>query len=329
MDNREFKILTKDEEEELDSRSLKEYYLNLKEHLKNSNYNDYNSFQMKFREFANKNLWKKLFKIIRKYDLVVDGYENIPSSPVIYAFHHAGIVDAENVVEALPEHAMLLAGDDLDKISRFLLNLNGTVFVSRLDKKSRSDSKIELMKSLSKGKSIILFPEAMWNMSPNKIHLPITWGILDMAKKIGVPIVPVAQEYFYNEDILDGKERIEKVHIRFGKSVCVDVNDNIFDKLNEFDENFSTVRWSIWEENGIFKRRELNPMLYKNFVDCKINSFSQVDLEHEYKCVYNGEDEFYKFNHLNIASCDDYGNLLPTEHVQQLNKIIKKKLSNR
>jgi 1-acyl-sn-glycerol-3-phosphate acyltransferase len=329
MDNIKFKILTKEEEEKLDLKSLKEYYLNLKEYLKNSNYNDYNSFQMKFREFANKNLWRKLFKIIRNYDLVVDGYENIPSSPVIYAFHHAGIVDAENVVESLPEHAMLLAGDDLDKISRFLLNLNGTIFVSRLDKKSRSDSKIELMKSLSKGKSIIVFPEAMWNMSPNKIHLPITWGILDMAKKMNVPIVPVAQEYFYNEEILDGKERIVKVHVRYGKPVFVNVNDNIFDKLNEFDENFSTVRWSIWEENGIFKRKDLNPLLYKNYVDCKINSFSQVDLNHEYKCVYNGEDEFYKFNNLNIASCDSYGNLLPTEHVQQLNKVIEKKLSIR
>ncbi|MGN0431105.1 MAG: lysophospholipid acyltransferase family protein [Lachnospiraceae bacterium] len=322
MAKEEFRMLSKEEEGQLSLDEIKMYYADLREFLRLSNYKDYNEIQMQFREIANKYLWRIILRRIRNYDLVVDAYENIPQSPVIYAFHHAGIVDAENVVEALPEHAMLLAGDDLDKISRFLLNLIGTVFVTRLNKKSREESKIELMKALSKGKSVIVFPEAMWNMSPNKIHLPLTWGILDMARKVGAPVIPVAQEYFYDEKILDGKERIESIHIRFGSPVYISAEDNLNVKLEEFDEKFSTVRWSIWEEKGIFKRKDLSPLLYKNFVACKINSFPQVDLEHEYQCVYNGTSEFYKFHHLNIVPCDENGQMLPTKHVKHFEKIV-------
>jgi hypothetical protein len=32
----------------------------------------------------------------------------------------------------------------------------------------------------------------------------------------------------------------------------VQVNDNVFDKLNEFNEKFAMVRWSICEENVHF-----------------------------------------------------------------------------
>lgn len=319
-----FTILSSEQEKKLSLEELKEYYSELKRYLKEQEYSNYSQRQIKIRELANKLLFKKIFKIIRNYDLKIDGYENIPNTPVIYAFHHAGIVDAENVVESLPEHAMLLAGgDDLDKLSHFLLDLNGTVFVNRADKEDRKKSKIELMKALSKGKSVIVFPEAMWNMSPNKIHLPLTWGVLDMAKKIGVPVVPVAQEYEYDNSILDGKERIKTVHIRYGNPIYLDASDKLEEKILEFEENFASVRWGIWEEKGIFKRSNINEKEYKNFIECKINSFPTVDLEYEYKCVYGGQDEFYKYNFLNIVDCDENGKLLETEEIRKIKKLSK------
>lgn len=315
-------ILSSDLEKKLSYVQLEEYCIKLKAYLKESPYDSYSDFQIKIREVLNRLIFKRLLKIIRKYDLIVDGYESIPSSPVIYAFHHAGIVDAENVVECSPEHVMLLAGgDDLDDISRFLLDLNGTIFVDRSNKIDRNHSKIELMKSLSKGKSILVFPEATWNMSPNKLHLPLTWGILDIAKKMSVPVVPVAQEYIYDESKLDGVERIKKVHIRYGTPIYVGLDDDLSEKLEELSEKFSSVRWSIWEENGIYKRNEISPMLYKNFIACKINSFPSLDLEYEYGCIFSGKDEFYEFNNLNIVDCDEDGTLLQTKHVRRLNEI--------
>ena len=262
------------------------------------------------REFLNKKIYRKILKQMRTYDLMIDGSENVPQGPVIYAVHHGGIVDVPNIVEAIPNFAVLLAGkDNIDFTSKCLLFLIGTVFVNRKDKADRSIAKQKLIQILQKDKSIIVFPEGTWNLSPNKIHLPLTWGCIEIARKVGVPIVPVAQEYFYNESVLDGKECIQKVHVRFGKPVKISGDESINEQLKRLEEAFATVRWSIWEEQKLTKRCELPNMLYQNFLQSKINSFPG-DKDGEEQYIYGASDEFYQYFWLNMAECDTQGRII-------------------
>lgn len=317
----EFEILSYAQEKQFSNQEKKAYFLKLHELLKYSSYAGWNSIQVKFYELLNRYFWKKVLRIIRKYELYVDGLENIPKSPVIYAFHHAGVLDSESAIEALPEHAVLLAGDDVDKMTKFLLSLNMTVFVNRQDKQSRFDSKIELIKALAKGKSVMLFPEATWNLSPNKIHLPITWGIIDIAKKMDVPIVPAVIEYDYDNRVKGGKGRINHIHVRYGKPVFVDALDDMEEKYAELEEKFSTVRFSVWEQKGIHRRSDIDMWEYQNFITQKLNSFPMLDMNQENNCIFGSSDEFYQYFYIKEVPCDAWGNLLQTQKVRQMNDV--------
>lgn len=273
------------------------------------------------RERLNKKIYRKILKQMRTYDLVVDGTENIPESPVIYAVHHGGIVDIPNIIEAIPDYAVLLAGkDNIDFASKCLLFLAGTVFVNRKDKDDRGKAKQKLIRALRKGRSIIIFPEGTWNLSPSKLHLPLAWGGIDIARKAGAAIVPVAQEYFYEESVLDGKEHIQKVRIRFGTPVQPSAAGSIEEQLAQLEEAFATVRWSILEERVLTGRAEIPDMYYQNYIQSKINSFPG-DIEAEEQYIYGVSNEFYLFHHINDVPWNERGELMETEEVVRLKKI--------
>lgn len=59
----------------------------------------------------------------------------------------------------------------------------------------RIGAKLDVISALLKGESVIIFPETAWNLSPNKLHLPMNYGFLDMAQKAKADIMPMVMEY--------------------------------------------------------------------------------------------------------------------------------------
>lgn len=184
-------------------------------------------------------LIKTILESNSKYDIKIDGVENIPSSPVIYASNY----QKSNVLE-------------------IFLEINGVIFYNINSKESRMSAKIEMPKALKKGKSINVYHEIVYNDSTNKLYFPFSIEMIDMAKRMGVPIIPVVQEYTYDDNVLDGKTHIKSVHIRFGKAICVLPENNLISKLEEFDAEFSTIKWQLIEEKGVFLRNKL----YTNYI---------------------------------------------------------------
>jgi len=146
---------------------------------------------------------------------------------------------------------------------------------------------------------------------------------------MGVPIIPVVQEYNYNQEKLDGHSHIESVHIRFGRQVCVSPRDDLITKLEEFDEVFSTIRWQLIEEKGWFKRSEISNKLYTDYIKARIRDWRipNNSIYEERKQVYLANDDFYLFHHVNDVDFDLNDNLLPTEHVRKLSLIHNKHLN--
>lgn len=325
---KDFKILTSKEESILTIDELMKYYNNLASYLQSCPYTDYSDKAIIFREKLNI-LIKKILKVIIKYQVIADGYENIPDGPVIYASSHQDFNDIINSIYTYPEHVLTLNASNIRTILKKLLNVNGVIFIDRDDKDSRFLAKIEIQKALAKRKSVNMYPEATWNCSPSKLHLPFYIGMIDIAKRMGVPVIPVVQEYTYDETKLDGKSHVKSVHVRFGRQINVSPTDDIYEKLEEFDEVFSTVRWELIEEKGMFKREDFSNRLYTDYIKSRINDWKipNNDILEERKQVFSSGDDFYLFYPVNDIDFDENDNLLPTEFVRKLTKIHEKHLS--
>lgn len=320
-----FEVLSSKQEKTLSEEQLIEYYNQLREYLSFCNFDHYGDKGILIREKLNI-LIKKILKRILKYEVYVDGYENIPSSPVIYASSHQDFNDITNSIFAYPEHFITLNAVNIKLPLKILLELNGVIWIDRTDKQSRTDAKIEMEKAIAKGKSINLYPEATWNCTPSKLHLPFYIGMIDMARRMGVPVIPVVQEYTYDESKMDGKSHVKSVHIRFGKPVYVKPEDDLIEKLCEFDENFSTVRWQLIEEKGMFNRTDISNQLYANYIRSRIRDWRIPgnDIVEERSAVYGHEDDFYLFYPVNDVEFDENYEWKPTEYVRQLSLINKK-----
>ncbi len=117
---------------------------------------------------------------------------------------------------------------------KIILGFNGVYYVYKNSAESRRDSKLAMIKLGLDKKSTAIFPESAYCLSPNKLHLPFAYGIFDIARKSGQPIIPCVFEYFYDEEKLDGKKRIRLVKARYGSPIFVKENDSLDDKLNEY-----------------------------------------------------------------------------------------------
>jgi len=177
---------------------------------------------------------------------------------------------------------------------------------------------------LLRGHSISYFPESAWNLSPNKLHLPLSFGLIDTAKKAGVPIIPVVHEYTY--DTSSEKENITKIHSRYGTPIYIKEEDDLLEKLREYEEQISTMRYDLIEEKGIFRRSGIKSTDYINYLKGNYNNlkFGKIDVNAERKYLFRSNDDFYKFHHINDVPFNEEGELLDTKEVLKL-KILNKK----
>ena len=214
---------------------------------------------------------------------ITDGTENIPNESVIFASTHQGVLDGFCWIADCPKHALVVHSAEVAKALLYVQFNTGLILVTKKKEnwKSRINAKFDMISVLQKGHSIIIFPETAWNLSPNKLHLPINFGFLDVAKKTGKPIVPIVMEYIY--DTSGTKERITDIHIRYGKPIVVTKNDKLIEKLEEYQEAVSTIRWELIEEKGIFKRHEISNIDYINYVKSNLKNLKYLKI---YKTIF-------------------------------------------
>ncbi len=255
--------------------------------------------------------------------LITDGVENIPQAAVIFATTHQGILDNFVWIPDCPKHALIVHGAETNKALLSIQLNTGLILVTKKKEnwKSRINSKFDMMTVLLKGHSIIIFPETAWNLSPNRLHLPVNYGFLDVARKTGAPVVPMVMEYTY--DTSSAKERITHIHIRYGEPIKVTENDRLEDKLEEYKEKISTMRWELIEKKGVSPRSEISNIDYINYVKGNLRNLQmgKIDINVERAGIQGADQEFYKFHHINDVPWDAWGELKGTEEVERLKRI--------
>lgn len=325
----EFKILSSNEEKLLTNEELIKYY------------NDFKNYALK-RKLTNttigattlgpklKGITNKIAENVtrlfsdKNVEWICDGKENIPNETFILAHTHQGILDGFLWIPHVDRHCLILHGQEVNKLL-LLCQLNtGLVLSKKADKENNKNAKLDMIKLLLEKHSISYYPEGTWNLSPNKLHLPMRHGFLDVARKANVPVVPVIHEFTY--DSSTEKERIVKIHTRFGKPIYINKEDDILEKLEEYKEIISTIRWELIEEKGLYKRKNISNQEYINYLkgNYKNLKLGKLDLKKERDNIYTADDDFHLFHHINDVPFDEYGNLLDTKEVIKLKELNKK-----
>ncbi|MDD2378120.1 MAG: 1-acyl-sn-glycerol-3-phosphate acyltransferase [Bacilli bacterium] len=317
------KILTYDEEKILSNFELIKYYEQLKEYLISTPHENLTIGSLTICEKSNPFVRKTLNRY-KKYEIFTEGNENIDGLLGIYAHTHQSKMDNINFIATNPNHTILLNSAVLNKFYKIILRINGVVFVKKSDNNDKKRVKLELMRLLLLGKSITMFPESCWNCSPNKLHLPLYLGVVDMAKKTGVPIIPVTQEYTYDETRQDGIERIKSVYIKYGQPIYVSKTNNLFEKLEEYSEAISTMRWDLIKEKGQFQREDINNFQYINYLQGIIRNLKNagISIDVERQGIYGANDDFYLSHYINDVKFDSKGEFIEPESIRKLTKII-------
>ena len=332
--NKEFKILTLKEEQQLSREELTKYYKNLREYLLKRKLTNTTPGATTIAPKLKKPVEKIAIKLVEIFtnknvkwnseNWICDGTENIPEGPVIFAHTHQGLLDNFVWMPEIDKHSPILHSIDASKILLYAEYSTGLILVKKGNKENNAQAKLDMIKLLLNGTSITYFPESAWNLSPNKLHLPLSYGMIDTAKKARVPIIPVVHEYTY--DSTTDKENITKIHSRYGMPIYIEENDDLLEKLREYEEQISTMRYELIEKKGIFKRKEIKTSDYINYLkgNYKNLKFGRIDINNERKNLFRANDDFYKFHHINDIPFDEFGNLLVPKEINKL-RILNKK----
>ncbi len=115
--------------------------------------------------------------------------------PVIFAATHGFRDDVAFSLKTIGSHAYLLYAsipDFYESPDGYALWLNGVVLLDRKDKSSRRAAKDKMIRALSLGANLLLFPEGVWNKTENLVVQKLFPGVYDVAKATGAWVMPLA-----------------------------------------------------------------------------------------------------------------------------------------
>ena len=127
--------------------------------------------------------------------VTVTGKENIPAGrPCVFVANHRSYYDIPLMLTQLDGPHGLVSKAEVDRIPlvRGWMRLLRCVFVDRADTHSSLEALRRATETVSRGYSMILFPEGTRNKGPEGSVLEFKGGAFRIATKNGSPVVPVA-----------------------------------------------------------------------------------------------------------------------------------------
>ena len=223
------------------------------------------------------------------------------SSPIVFAVTHIGKYDFEIVNEAIKKHFHIIASDFMHmygNINGFFMEANGVIFMDIDSKEDRENSRKMMLKVLEQGDNMMIFPEGTWNLSENAIVKDLHLGTVDIALERSAIIVPIAVEQYGRRFVVNiGKVfNPEMVKGKFTKKTYGDLseNDNQEHQLKkqiklatnqELRDRLATLKWEIWEKEGVFERKSIPYDYWKVFIDERCAEWAGYSLDEQ---VRNG-----------------------------------------
>lgn len=236
-----------------------------------------------------------IYPVLRRLDEKMCGMKKVvvsmgelPKGPKIYAATHTySAEDVKFAISTAGESVYLMTNGrsellyDVEGIAMWLV---GVILVDRYDKENRAAALRKAERVLGHGGNILIFPEGVWNMSPNLIVRKLYSGIWKMACSTKAPVIPVATM------IYEGT-----MYISRGKAM--DISQYTRDKgLQLLRDELATMKYEIMEKYGKITREELlkgmSPEQYWNkHIEDYIKTQVIYEREEEEKAHYMDRDD--------------------------------------
>lgn len=224
------------------------------------------------------------------------GEPSIPEGPVIYVANHGFHDDILGTVLACDRHAYVMFGSlphFFNTIDGPLLYENGVVLVNRKIKNSKRESLTKCKMLLENGCSIIIYPEGVWNKSPNQFSLPLWNGVYRLAKETGATIVPIV--HYINDPTYTKDKKDNPMHTVVDDAIDVTLlsQDEVLEAIRE---SFATWYYLMMEKYGQSTRQELvgsfqsSQEAWKDQLRKRIKTADKYDSEIETSADYRPKD---------------------------------------
>ena len=216
----------------------------------------------KIRQFIHP-LVIKVLSARRNFKIEVTG--EIPKDQqFIFVANHYCIDDIPTVAEVIHAYVVPLVSDeDRGTLNGLALDLNGVVWTNRLDKVERARSKEALIRHLHLGRSILMYPEATWNLSPNLPMLPMNYGCVAISLETGIPILPI--------------------YLHFTDDVCrINIGEAIYpseDKVKSIEvirDSMATAFWKYIENETQLCRQNLDPNYWEENISIRYAKYDRA-----------------------------------------------------
>lgn len=217
--------------------------------------------------------------------------------PIIYANTHKFKPDFEKISMTLNKPSFVIASDfknSYKQISGWYFNTRPTIFVDPYSKEDKKYTYKMMVRYLKEGNNCTIFPEAVWNLSPNKIVLDIFNGTVRAALESNAIIVCTSIERYGKNFVInrngyfDPKEILKK----YTKKNFDEINSNpdyyelrkkIVDDCNYvLRSKLGTLTYEIWDEYskkyGITSIKNLPDNYWENFVNQLIQEWEGYKL---------------------------------------------------
>ena len=218
--------------------------------------------------------------------------ENIDENQqFIIASNHSNMHDVPVILSLFNKHFFVLAGNEpRGDINGIAFSVNGVVWIERGNRASALLAKKKVESLLSYGKSLLIFPEATWNLTKEKPMLPLRWGVIDFSRYAKIPVVPVVLEYTKNNECF----------YSIGKPMNLYNVDDKKEATNILRDAMSTMRWEIWEEFNQTQRKHITENDYFEYSKDRLDEYPKLDVEYEKTTILKLHDSYEDvFAHLN------------------------------
>lgn len=127
----------------------------------------------------------------------------LPDEPIIWASNHGFKDNGVASILAAKRHAYILFGslaqfyNTFDGITAWL---NGVAMANRKVSASRRASIAKAVRVINCGSDLLIYPEGIWNKSPNALVLDLWPGVYRIACETGAKVVPIVN-YLRNNDL--------------------------------------------------------------------------------------------------------------------------------
>jgi 1-acyl-sn-glycerol-3-phosphate acyltransferase len=154
-------------------------------------------------------------------DITPDQSITLPNEPVIWAANHAFKDDVLASVLAAKRNAYILFGSIPQFYNTFdgvLSWANGVCMANRKLSASRKSSVAKACKAMEMGVDTLIFPEGVWNKTPNQLLINFWPGIYRISTATGAKVVPIVH---YLRDPFD-KSKDNKIHTVIDEPIKID-----------------------------------------------------------------------------------------------------------